>query len=150
MPCIGLNDVRFFVWWIILSQMNISFVFPLLNEEVDVLISLRWQRVLLRVVPVPYIAVCIGNYPLSLSWIDSLAHCDCSRTQLAMKYLWLSSVIVAGCCPLTSLTYVDYDCLFLTDSLHTIYGGAFKELMDLLLDSQYRNEPWSLFKSSWR
>ncbi|CAF3394937.1 unnamed protein product [Rotaria socialis] len=51
-----------------------------------------------------------------------------------------------GFCPLTKLKYMNYGTSFLTDSLHTIYGGAFKRLLTLLFDRQYRNEQWSLFK----
>ena len=63
-----------------------------------------------------------------------------------MRNLLFFSFGLAGRCPLTALTYFDYGTSFLTDSLHTIYGGAFKKLMNLLFDSQYRHEPWSLFK----
>ncbi|CAF5228632.1 unnamed protein product, partial [Rotaria magnacalcarata] len=41
---------------------------------------------------------------------------------------------------------MNYGTSFLTDSLHAIYGGAFKRLMTLLFDRKYRNEQWSLFK----
>lgn len=41
---------------------------------------------------------------------------------------------------------MNYGKSFLTDSLHTIYAGSFKKLMNLLLDRRYRNEEWSLFK----
>ncbi|CAF2063533.1 unnamed protein product [Rotaria magnacalcarata] len=51
-----------------------------------------------------------------------------------------------GFCPLTKLKYFHYGTSFLTDSLHTIYAGAFKQLLHLLFDSQYKNESWSLFK----
>ena len=63
-----------------------------------------------------------------------------------MRSLRFSSFVFTGRCPLTSLAYFDYGTSFLTDSLHTIYGGAFKKLMNLLFDGQYRQEPWSLFK----
>lgn len=63
-----------------------------------------------------------------------------------MLSLRFSSFLFSGRCPLTSLAYFDYGTSFLTDSLHTIYGGAFKKLMNLLFDGQHRQEPWSLFK----
>ena len=44
------------------------------------------------------------------------------------------------------MKYFNYGTSFLTDSLHTIYAGAFKQLLHLLFDSEYRNESWSLFK----
>ncbi|CAF4008307.1 unnamed protein product, partial [Rotaria sp. Silwood1] len=51
-----------------------------------------------------------------------------------------------GHCPLTTLKYINYGKSFLTDSLHTIYGGGFKRLMQLLFDRKYRKQEWSLFK----
>ena len=53
---------------------------------------------------------------------------------------------LTGSCPLTKLKYFHYGTSFLTDSLHTIYAGAFKQLLHLLFHSEYRNESWSLFK----
>ncbi|CAF1344306.1 unnamed protein product [Rotaria sordida] len=50
-----------------------------------------------------------------------------------------------GSCPLTKLKYFHYGTSFLTDSLHTIYAGAFKQLLHLLFHSEYRNKSWSLF-----
>lgn len=44
------------------------------------------------------------------------------------------------------MKYFNYGTSFLTDSLHTIYGGAFKQLLHLLFDAEYRHEPWSLYK----
>ncbi|CAF1009380.1 unnamed protein product [Rotaria sp. Silwood1] len=52
----------------------------------------------------------------------------------------------AGSCPLVKLKYFHYGTSFLTDSLHTIYAGAFKQLLKLLFHSEYRNESWSLFE----
>ena len=51
-----------------------------------------------------------------------------------------------GHCPLTILKYNNYGKSFLTDSLHTIYGGGFKRLMQLFFDHQYCKEQRSLFK----
>ena len=34
----------------------------------------------------------------------------------------------------------------MTDSLHTIYAGVFKQLLRLLFDYVYRSKPWSLYK----
>jgi hypothetical protein len=43
------------------------------------------------------------------------------------------------------LGYFQYGTSFLTDSLHTIYSGAFKQLLRLLFDYEYRSKPWSLY-----
>lgn len=58
----------------------------------------------------------------------------------------MSFFLIIGDCPLTKLKYMNYGKSFLTDSLHTIYAGAFKKLMELLFDRRYRKEDWSLFK----
>ncbi|CAF4583957.1 unnamed protein product [Rotaria socialis] len=58
----------------------------------------------------------------------------------------ISSYGHLGYCPLTKLKYFKYGTSLLTDSLHTIYGGAFKQLLNLLFDSRYRQKTWSLFK----
>lgn len=34
----------------------------------------------------------------------------------------------------------------MTDSLHTIYAGAFKQIIRLLFDHEHRSKPWSLYK----
>lgn len=34
--------------------------------------------------------------------------------------------------------------------MHTIYSGAYKQLLRLLLDSEYRREPWSLYNKTNR
>lgn len=44
------------------------------------------------------------------------------------------------------MKYFHYGTSFLTDSLHTIYAGAFKQLLLLLFHSKFKNESWSLFK----
>ena len=54
--------------------------------------------------------------------------------------------IFIGDCPLTNLKYFEYGKSFLTDSLHTIYAGAFKQLLRLLFDHEYRSQPWSLYE----
>jgi hypothetical protein len=53
--------------------------------------------------------------------------------------------IFIGHCPLTKLKYFRYGTSFLTDSLHTIYAGVFKQLLRLLFDYEYRSKPWSLY-----
>lgn len=55
------------------------------------------------------------------------------------------SLIYVGHCPLTHLEHFEYGRSFLTDSLHTIYAGAYKQLLHLLLDSEYRRQSWSLY-----
>ena len=47
---------------------------------------------------------------------------------------------------MTKLKYFYYGTSFLTDSLHTIYAGVFRQLLRLLFDSEYRKESWSLVK----
>ena len=47
---------------------------------------------------------------------------------------------------MTKLKYFNYGTSFTTDSLHTIYAGAFRQLLILLFDSSHCHEPWSLFK----
>ncbi|CAF2518954.1 unnamed protein product [Rotaria sp. Silwood2] len=47
---------------------------------------------------------------------------------------------------IVKLKFFHYGTSFLTDSLHTIYAGAFKQLLNLLFHSAYRNESWSLFE----
>lgn len=34
----------------------------------------------------------------------------------------------------------------MTDSLHTIYAGAFKQIIRLLFDHEFHSKPWSLYK----
>ena len=51
---------------------------------------------------------------------------------------------------MTTLKYFKYGTSFLTDSLHTIYAGAFKQFLHLLLDSEHRRQPWSLFNKITR
>jgi len=48
--------------------------------------------------------------------------------------------------PLTKLNHFNYGSSFLTDSLHTIYSGVYKQLLHLLFHTEYRSQSWSLFK----
>ncbi|CAF1574932.1 unnamed protein product, partial [Didymodactylos carnosus] len=52
----------------------------------------------------------------------------------------------SGRCQLTRLRFFKYGSSFLTDSLHTIYSGAFKKLCDLLFHKQHKKQKWSLHK----
>ncbi|CAF1493580.1 unnamed protein product, partial [Didymodactylos carnosus] len=51
-----------------------------------------------------------------------------------------------GRCPLTRLRFFKYGSSFLTDSLHTIYGGVFKKICLLLFDNKHKKDKCSQYK----
>ncbi|CAF4182121.1 unnamed protein product, partial [Rotaria magnacalcarata] len=53
---------------------------------------------------------------------------------------------IVGVCLLRDLTYFDVGRSFMSDSLHNVYIGAFKRMLDLWLNKKYRKENWNIVK----
>ncbi|CAF3863670.1 unnamed protein product [Rotaria magnacalcarata] len=53
---------------------------------------------------------------------------------------------IVGVCLFRDLTYFDVGRSFMSDSLHNVYIGAFKRMLDLWLNKKYRKENWNIVK----